>query len=246
LERKFVRTETHHQLKEDRFRAVTIHAAEATVHWSVEHKSKLIAAVVAVVVLIAAVSGTWYYFEQQDLKASVDLGKATRTLDTPIRPAGMPPQPDAPSFASSKERATEAQKQFQDVMAKYPHTRSSEFAAYFLGVTSATLGDNASAEKSFKDVASSHNGDLAALAKFSLAALYRNTNRNQDAIALYKQLIDKPTMTVGKSASEIELAETYKSANQPQEAKKIYEQIQKENPKSQIAQLATSKLQELK
>lgn len=241
-----MRTETHHQLKEDRFRAATIHAAEATVHWSVEHKSKLIGAVIAVAVLVAAVSGTWYYFEQQDLKASLDLGKATRTLDTQLRPAGMPAQPDVPSFGSAKERATEAQKQFQDVINKYPHTRSSEFATYFMGITSATLSDNASAEKWFKNVASSHNGDLAALAKFALAALYRNTNRNQDAIALYKQLIDKPTMTVGKTASEIELADTYKSANQPQEAKKIYEQLQKDNPKSEIAQLASSKLQELK
>jgi TolA-binding protein len=34
--------------------------------------------------------------------------------------------------------------------------------------------------------------------------------------------------------------------NQPLEAKRIYETVQKENPGSEVAQLASSKLQELK
>ena len=55
---------------------------------------------------------------QQNEKASVDFGKAVQVLDTPVRPAGMPAQPDAPSFASSSERATEARKEFQVVIDK--------------------------------------------------------------------------------------------------------------------------------
>jgi TolA-binding protein len=241
-----VRAETRHQLKTDQFSRVTIDAAERTAHWSVEHKSKLIAVAVAVLVVAIAVAGGWYYLNQQDQKASLEMSQAVRTLDTPVRPPNMPAQPDAPSFASSSERATAARKQFQAIVDKYPHTRSAEFARYFVGVTSANLGDNATAERELQKVASSGGNDVAALAKMALASVYRNTGRNKQAEELYKQLAAKPSTTVGKVTAQIELAATYKSDNQPLEAKRIYETIQKENPSSEASQLATSKLQELK
>jgi predicted negative regulator of RcsB-dependent stress response len=241
-----VRAETRHQLKTDRFSRATIDAAERTAHWSVEHKNKLIVAVVIVLVIAAAVAGSWYYLSQQDQKASLDLGQAVRTLDTPVRPPNMPAQPEAPSFASSAERATAAHKQFQAIVDKYPHTHSAEFSRYFLGLTSADLGDNASAERDLQQVISSGSSDVSALAKMALASVYRNTGRNKQAIELYKQLAAKPTSTVGKAMAQIELAATYRSDNQPLEAKRIYETIQKENPASEVAQMASSKLQELK
>jgi TolA-binding protein len=138
-----VRAEVRHQLKQDRFSRTTIEVAEKTVHWSVEHKSKLIAAAAVVAVVAAAVAGGWYYLDQQDAKASVDFGKALQVMEEPVRPAGMPAQPESPSFASSNERATEAHKQFQAIVDKYPHTHVADFSRYFLGVTSAQLGDNA-------------------------------------------------------------------------------------------------------
>ena len=241
-----MRAETRHQLKQDRFSLATFGAAEATVHWTVEHKSKLILVVVVLALLMAAAFGGWYYLNQQDQKASVQLNQAVRTLDTSVRPAGAPAEPDFPSFASAKERATQAHKQFQAIVDGYPHTRTAEFARYFLGLTSSQLGDNATAERDLKDVASSHNDDLAALAKMALATVYRNTKRTKDAIDLYNALIAKPTRSVGKATAQMELADTYKSSQQPAEAKRIYEQMQKENPASEVAKFATQKLQELK
>ena len=102
------------------------------------------------------------------------------------------------------------------------------------------------AQRQLKAVADSHNSDLSALAKMALASVYRNSNRTKDAVDLYKQLMDKPTRTVGKSAAEIELAETYQAAGMNPDAKKLYEQIQKEAPQSEAAQLASAKLQEMK
>jgi lipopolysaccharide biosynthesis regulator YciM len=108
------------------------------------------------------------------------------------------------------------------------------------------MGDNAAAERDLKDVASSHNEDLAALAKLALASIYRDTNRTKDAIDIYNGLIAKPTRSVGKASAQLELADTYRSTNQPAEAKRVYEQMQKENPASEVAQFATQKLQEMK
>jgi tetratricopeptide (TPR) repeat protein len=241
-----VRAETRHQLKQDRFSQATIGAAEATVHWTVEHKTRLVFGGVALAVVLAIAVGGWYYLNQQDQKASIQLNQAIRTLDTPIRPAGAPAEPDAPSFASAKERATQAQKQFQTIVASYPHTRTGEFARYFMGLSASQLGDSGTAERELKQVASSHNDDLAALAKMALATVYRNTNRTKDAIDLYNSLIAKPARTVSKATAQMELADTYSASQQPAEAKRIYEQMQKENPATDVAQFATQKLQELK
>jgi TolA-binding protein len=241
-----VRAETRHQLKQDAFSRVTIGAAEKTAHWSVEHRNTLTIAGIVVVVIAAAVVGGWYYLSAQDEKASFDLAVAVRTLDTPLRPAGTPAQPDSPSFASAKERAEAGKKQFQAIMDKYPHTRTADMARYFLGVTSEGAGDSVAAESNFKAVGSSGNKELASVAKLALAALYRNTNRTKDAIALYQELINQPTVSVGKVTAQLQLAELYQSSNQPLDAKRLYEQIKKDNPGADAVQIATQKLAELK
>ena len=241
-----MRAETRHQLKTDRFTQATIGAAEATAHWTVEHKTKLIAGVAAAAVVVIAGFGIWYYLGQQDDKANLELTQAVRTLQTPIRPAGSPAMPNVPSFASAQERGTEAKKQLQAVIDEYPHTHTADIARYLLGTTAVELGDKATAERELKDVASSHNSDLAALAKMALASFYANTNRGKEASDLYKQLIDRPTITVSKVMAQMQLASLYESLQQPAEAKKIYEQIVKENPKSQAESIAQTKLQAMK
>jgi TolA-binding protein len=241
-----VRAETRHQLKTDAFSRVTIGAAEKTAHWSVEHRNTLVVAAIAAVVIVAAVAGGWYYLSAQDEKASFDLAQAVRTQDTPIRPAGAPAQPDFPSFASAKERSDAARKQFQAIVDKYPHTRTADMARYFLGVTAASAGDNTAAESSFKAVASTGNKELASVAKLALAALYGNTNRTKDAVALYQALINQPTASVSKATAQLQLAELYQTSNQPLDAKRLYEEIKKENPGPEAVQIATQKLAEIK
>ena len=241
-----MRAETRHQLKEDRFSKATLHAAEQTVHWTVEHQSKLMIAgiVVAVVALIGF--GGWYYINSQDEKASIELGAATRVLEQQVRPAGVPAQPGFPSFASAQERATEARKQFQAIVDKYPHTRTADMARYFVGLTSSQLGDYAAAEHNLQEVAKSSNKDLAALAKFALASVLRAQNKDAQAIDLYKQLIDKPTTTVNKITVQLELAQFYEGRQKPDEAKRIYDQVQKENPATEAASLAQQRANKLK
>ena len=241
-----MRAETRHQLKQDRFSKVTFEAAGNAAHWSVEHQSKLIAAVIAVIVLGAIAFGGWYYLNSQDEKASAELSTAVRTWETPVRPAGVPPQPGSESFASAQERATAARKQFQAIVDKYPRTHTADMARYFVGLASAQLGDNAAAERSLQEAARSSNADLAALGKFALANVYRAENKDAQAVELYKQLIDKPTLVVSKATAQLELASFYESRQKPDEAKKIYEQVQKENPATEAASLAQRRVAALK
>jgi TolA-binding protein len=246
LEGKFVRAETRHQLKQDAFSRVTIEAAEKTAHWTVEHQSTLIFSTLALVIIAGAIIGGWFYLSAQDEKASLELNQAVRTMDTPLRPAGTPAQPDFPTFTSGKERTEAARKLFQSIVDKYPHTRTADMAHYFLAVTAAELSDNATAERDFKEVASSRNREIAAIAKSALAALYAQTNRPKDAEALYQELINKPTVSVSKVTAQLQLAELYQNSNRPLDAKRVYEQVKKENPGNEAGQLATQKLAELK
>jgi predicted negative regulator of RcsB-dependent stress response len=241
-----VRAETRHQLKEDRFSKTTLEAAEKTVHWSQEHQSKLIVAAVAVAVIAAIAFGGWYYINSQDEKASLDLTAAVRTLETPLRPAGTPEQPGYASFDSTTARATAARKQFQDIVDKYSQTRSGKMARYFVGLTAAQLGDNATAERDLQEAANSSDSNLASLGKMALASAYAAENKDSQAVDIYQQLIDRPTEVVAKVTAQFELAGYYESHHKMDDARKIYVQIQKENPSSDSAQLAQRKLAELK
>jgi len=241
-----VRAQTRHQLKQDAFSRTTIEVAERTAHWTVAHRSTLIIVGLVVGVVLASGLGGWYYLSAQDQKASFELSQAVRTMQTPLRPAGSPPQPDFATFASLQERSDAAKKQLQEIVDKYPHTRTADMAHYLLGVAAANSNDNATAERNLKQVASSGNRELASVAKLALASLYGNTNRTKDAAALYQELSAHPTTSVSKTTAQFQLAELYQSTNQTADARRIYEQIKKDNPAGEAAQLATQKLTELK
>ncbi|MGH9641123.1 MAG: tetratricopeptide repeat protein [Terriglobales bacterium] len=241
-----MRAETRHQLKQDRFSKATIEAAEATMHWSQEHQGKLIVAAIAVLIVAGIVFGGWYYINSQDEKASLEFTDAVRTMDAQLRPPGTPAQPSIQSFESVADRATAARKKFQAIADKYPQTKTGKMARYFVGVTSAQLGDYVTAERNLQETANSSNAQLASLGKFALASVYREEKKDSQATDLYKQLIDKPTELVSKVQAQLELASLYESEQKTTDAKKIYQEIEKENPQSEVSSIAQRKLADLK
>ena len=228
---------TRHQLKEDKF---TETAAES-LSWMREHQGKLTAVLVIAVVALLAAAGGWFYLQRQEQKASLELSKALRTFNTPVREANTPPNPEFDTFPSSKERAEAARKQFKEVAEKYRYTRSGEVAKYMEAIAAMSLGDNADAEQRLKQLAGSRNKDLSSLAKFKLASLDRTTNREDQAIAIYRDLVDHPTRTVTKAMAQLELASAYENKN-PAEAQRIYQALQTESPAAPAAEVARSRM----
>jgi tetratricopeptide (TPR) repeat protein len=236
-----VRSYTRHQLKQDSF---TTSTAE-TITWAVAHRSKLIAAGVVLVVILALFLGGWAYVNYCDQQASAELALAIQKYNEPVRPAGTPATPDVPSFGSTQERDKTTNAEFDRIANKYSFTQSAQVARYFAGVTARDLGQSATAEKDLQQVAASRYPDIASLAKLALASIYHDTNRNLEAINLYKQMIDHPTVSVGKNTAQLALASLYESMDQPNEARRIYEQMQKDSPNTAVAQLAMQRLQAL-
>ena len=236
-----MRSYTRHQLKQDSF---TTSTAE-TITWAVAHRSKLIAAGVVVAVALALLGGGWAYINYRDQQAQQQLSQAIEKFNEPIRPAGTPATPEVPSFGSVEERAKVTNAEFTRIADKYTLTQSAQVARYFAGATARDMGDTAAAEKDLQQVAGSRYSEIASLAKMALAAIYHDTSRNLQAVDLYKQLIDHPTVSVGKSTAQLQLASLYVSMARPEDARHLYEQMQKETPGSPVAQLAGQRLQEL-
>lgn len=234
-----MRSYTRHQLKQDSFATSTAD----TISWAVDHRSKVTAVAIAIAVIVAILIGGWAFIGYRDSQAKADLSQALQKYDAPIRPAGTPATGDVLSYGSTQERNQAANAEFTRIASKYSFTQTSQVARYFAGISFRDLGNNAEAEKSLLEVSKSRYPEIASLAKMALAAVYHDTNRNVDAIELYKQLIDHPTVSVGKSTAQLALASLYEAMARPDDARHLYEQMTKESPASVVAQIATQKLQ---
>lgn len=229
---------TRQELKHDSF---SEKAADA-VHWTVEHRQKLITAAIAAAVLIAIVVGVLAFMNYRGEQAKNALANAMLTYNAPIAPAGAAPA-EIKTFPTQQERDTAAKAAFYEVAGKYSSTKSGKYARYFAAICEQNLGNTKGAEDLLKQIEG--NDDLGSLARFALASLYRNTNREPDAVKMYKDLIDHPASTVPKASAQLELADLY-TEKQPEEAKKIYNEIVKADNKTAAAQIAQQRLSEIK
>ena len=249
---------TRQQLKQDKF--ATFVSKEMQL--ASTHRKTLLMAVAALLVVAVAIAGVMLYINSRDDKASLALGDAMRTYTAPLRAPEAPASPEVKTFTSAKDRAQEAVKEFNAIATNYSSTRNGKFARYMSGVSSVEAGDMKAAEQSLSEAASFRDRDLSALAKFALASIYRDSQRDADAIRLYQELIDINAVTVPRSTAQFELAALYEAKHQPADAAKVYDQIQKDEQaaraadkkapanaqaqKSQIEELAASKLAALK
>jgi tetratricopeptide (TPR) repeat protein len=236
-----LRSSERHHLKEDQFATATMDKLS----WAVDNRNLLLIGGGILVVVLLLLIGGFYYQQNREQRASALLGQALQLYSSPILPAGSPEVPGQTTFSSVAERARAASNKLVEVSQKYGHTDSGSMANYFLGLCSEDLNENGKAEEYFKKVSDSGSKDLSALAKNALASLYHDTGRDQLAIDLYKQLIEKPANTVPKSSAQIALADIY-AAKDPLQARKLYEEVQKDNADNLVGQVATSKLQALK
>jgi predicted negative regulator of RcsB-dependent stress response len=227
------------QLKEDKFAKT----AQGAALWATGHRQTVIWAVGLVLIAVLLTAGVITWRSRQSDQANTDLSAAMRTFDAQLAPAGSPaPAEDAgPTFPTISDRAKAAQKQFKAIADKYSTVSPGRIARYMSGIALIQAGDKTGAEQELKTAANFSDKDVAALAKMALAASYRGTNRASEAVAIYKDISEHPTVTVSKSQAQLELAEMYETTD-PQQAALIYQQLQKDDPRSPAAQLASQKL----
>ncbi len=233
---------TRHELKQDKFAASAVEA----VHEVVEHRSGIVQIVAAVVILGVLGGGIFWYVSSRQQQASDALGQALVTYNAPIVPVGTPKDGSMITFNSDQERLIASKDAFYAISDKYGWTGSGQYARYLAGVSEKELGNDPVAEDQLRAISNSRHAELASLAKYALASVYRDEKRDQDAINLLQILIDKPSTSVPKATAQFALADIYVSGHQPDKAKVIYEQIVKDHPKNAVGQIASSYEQDLK
>ena len=231
---------TRRQLKQDKFAETAQGAAE----WATGHRSAVVWGVSVLIAVVLITIGFVTWRSRQMERGNDELGAAMKTFDTPLRAPGTPAG-DTPSFTSVAERAKAAEKQFKAIADKYSMVPPGKIARYMDGIALLQSGDTAGAEQQLKSASNSGDKDVAALAKMALASIYRDSKRQADAAKLYKELVEHPTNSVSKATAQLELADMYEKTD-PQQATAIYQQIQKDDPHSGAAQMATQKLQNKK
>ncbi len=217
------------------------------VDWAKGKGRSAITAAVLLLVLVLAIVGGFAIYNHRAEQAKVAFGSAMQAYQTPVATPGQQIPPGTKTYSSTNERAAAANALFLSVANQYGMTRDGKISRYFAGLTYMEEGQNQSAEDTLKKVAGDWNGDIAALGKLALAQLYRETGRDPQAEAEYKELAGGNASTVPPGLAQIKLAEMYSSQGKVDDARKIYAQVkdkykdEKGKPDA-IGQLAADKL----
>jgi tetratricopeptide (TPR) repeat protein len=231
-----VDTQTRHALKGDKFAQAT----KTSVTWLSGHRTNVVRwAIAAGVVLIVGI-GFLVFWNMQEAAAETALGKALDTYSMPLALPGTPAE--SGTYATAADRSKAANQQFKAVADKYGWLPEGAKARYFTGITEQELGQSAAAEDDLKKVASSWNGNLANLGKVALAAIYRQTGRDQQAIDLYNEIIAKPSETVTAGVAQLDLADLYSATGKQAQAKALWAKLKDSDKDGAAGSIAAQKL----
>jgi predicted negative regulator of RcsB-dependent stress response len=212
-------------LKKDEIREKLVSGVESVA----SHQQALWLVVTAALVVALAVFGWNTYARRQTAKASVALDDAMKIFQARIRAAGEPADPVEVTYLDEKNKFADADKKFLAVAGQYGRTKPGQMARYYAALSEVQLKQYANAEKNLGLVVSGGDENLTSLARFKLAEVYQQENKGSQAVDLYKQLSDKPSIFVPKPMALLALADYYRKTD-PAQATKLYNQVKKEFP----------------
>lgn len=222
-------------------------ATENSLSWANSNRRATLLIGGLALLLILLLVGGYSLYQHRTAEAQTAFGDAMQTYQTPLVRPDQPLPPGMKAFATARERALKANPQFTDVANRFGLTQPGKLAAYFVGLTYMEAGQNGPAEDTLKKVASSWNGDIAALAKDALAQLYAQTGRVDQAVDMYQQLAKGHATTVPPELAQLQLADMYNATGKTEQARQIYAQIKDHDKDAKgkpgiAAQVATRKL----
>ena len=115
-------------------------------------------------------------------------------------------------------------------------------ARYYAALCLVVLSRYDEAEKDLKIVESSSDEGLVSLARFQEAQVDERNGKGAQAVQIYQQLADKPSLFVPRPVVLLALADHY-STSDPDQAAKFYRQVKSEFPDTPAATTADQRLQ---
>jgi predicted negative regulator of RcsB-dependent stress response len=227
-------------LKKDEIREKFVHGVETVA----SHQQLLWVVAGAALLVAIAFFGWGSYSRRQTAKAAAALADGMKIFQARIRPVGEPEQPGEISYVDEKNKYADAEKKFLQVANQYGRTRPGQIARYYAALSEVQLKKYADAERNLKMLDSSGDETLTSLARFQLAGVYDQEGKATQAVDVYKQLLDKPTLFVPKPLVLLTLADHYRKSD-PAQATKLYTQIKQDFPDTAAADQADQDLQML-
>jgi tetratricopeptide (TPR) repeat protein len=219
--------QTRHQLKHDEFKDTLVSVEEYFKH----HYKEVINIAIIVVVVVGLAGGLKYYTDRQEAGANTDLGEALVTFRASVgQPTPGQNDSEGAAYPTAQEKYKKALQQFDAILDKYkmlPRPKAVAIARYQAGVCQSLLGDHSGALETLTEASQGSDAEIAAMAKFALAGELANSGKTPEAVKLYQELADHPTVTVPKASALLAMADAYRES-QPAQARQIYERVEKE------------------
>ena len=228
------------ELRKDEVRETLSHGAQAV--FAHQHQIWVYGGMALLVAI--AVLGWRFYTQKQTAKGTAALADAMKVYQARIRTAAEPAQPDETTYLDEKNKYGDAEKKFTEVANRYSRTRPGQLARYYAALSLEKLNRYGEAENDLKTLESSSDESLSALARFKQAQVYDEDGKGPQAVQLYQQLSNKPSLFAPKPIVLLALADHY-SGSDPAQAAKLYKQVKDEFPDTQAAQQADERLQVL-
>jgi tetratricopeptide (TPR) repeat protein len=225
------------ELKTNQFQEALSHSAEAVL----SHKMTLVYVVIAALLVGGGIFGWRFYAQRQSVKAEAAFSDAMQTYQAVVVGPGQPPQPNEISYSDESKKYQDALKKFHAVAKEYPRTHPGELAQYYSALCEEHLGQNAQAISLLTHLGKGSDHDFAAMARFELAEIYDETGKSQQAVQLYNELLQNPSVLVPRPMVLLALAAHYQQSN-PAQAVKLYQQIKTDYPDTTAADQADQQL----
>ena len=236
---------TRHELKQDEFRDVLAQLEQ----YLKTHLKEILTVAILVIVAVGLAGGLKYHLDQQEASANVELASALRTFQSYVGP----PAPntlgaDSESFQTAAEKYKKALEQFNAIVQKYrmfPRPKAASIALYHMGICESLLGNSAAAINTLQEASRDRDREIATLAQFAQASELFKIGKTQEAVKVYQNLADHPSLAVPRATSLLALADACKDS-QPGRARQLYGEIEKEyGSDSSIAQAMKEQIAEL-
>ncbi len=235
---------TRKEIQQDRIRAVL----EDVYRWLTRNTVFLGAAVAIFALIVVAGYGWRLYQESATSEQQARLGEALQVFHAPlegeeesVEPGheghdhATNPHPSKYRFASAEERNQKALETLTALAEEDPDSRPGQLARYYRAITLERMGRSDEAETVLRElIADVELPEVSNLARHQLGAILVGQGKRQEAIEVWKQILDNPAPNFPRDQLLARLGQASEKAGQPEAALDYYRKLVAEFPSAPL------------
>lgn len=228
---------TRQEIKRDEF----VEALERSASFVERNARMLIAGAVALLVVLLAVFGIYWWLDAQETKAGLALAEALEVYRAPVGEAAEGEDPGFPDEAARRTRAAEL---FTAVQEEYGSTDAADVALVYLAQIAAEEGNLERARNLWQGFLDEYDDHLlAGQVRVNLIHLDRTEGRTEELVQRLETWLAATPEERPLPADVVlwELARTYEELDRTEEAEDTYRRLAEEYPTSPYAAEARQK-----